>query len=128
QPRWCEVLRTPRFVVVDEIHALVGNKRGADLALSLERLEHLGSKSGSRQSLQRIGLSATCTPLNVAARFLAGEGRPCTIAHVQDHTAMDLIVEPLPPEIDLRGRRLGFMARLVDRLLPELARNRSTLI
>jgi ATP-dependent Lhr-like helicase len=62
-----DILRTLRWVIVDEIHALVGNKRGADLALSLERLP---------AEVQRIGLSATCTPLATVAEFLIGvEGR-----------------------------------------------------
>lgn len=62
-----EALRSVETVIVDEIHALVPNKRGAHLALSLERLERL---SGRR--LQRIGLSATQRPLQEVARFLAG--------------------------------------------------------
>ena len=62
-----EALRSVETVIVDEIHALVPTKRGAHLALSLERLERLcGGK------LQRIGLSATQRPLDEVARFLAG--------------------------------------------------------
>src|SRR5690349_3450263 len=59
------MLRTVRTVIVDEIHALAGDKRGAHLALSLERLEAL-----VEQPLQRIGLSATQKPLEDIARFL----------------------------------------------------------
>jgi ATP-dependent Lhr-like helicase len=62
-----EVLRTVDTVIVDEIHALVPTKRGAHLALSLERLEALTQKR-----LQRIGLSATQRPLEEVARFLGG--------------------------------------------------------
>jgi len=62
-----EALRSVETVIVDEIHALVPTKRGAHLALSLERLERL---CGRR--LQRIGLSATQRPLDEVARFLAG--------------------------------------------------------
>jgi ATP-dependent Lhr-like helicase len=65
-----ETLRPIETVVVDEIHALAPTKRGAHLALSLERLEHL---CGRR--LQRIGLSATQRPLDEVARFLGGAGR-----------------------------------------------------
>ena len=61
-----EVLRSIDTVIIDEIHALVPTKRGAHLALSLERLEHLCS------GLQRIGLSATQRPLDEVARFLGG--------------------------------------------------------
>ena len=62
-----EALRSVETVVVDEIHALVSTKRGAHLALSLERLEHLCGRP-----LQRIGLSATQRPLEEVARFLGG--------------------------------------------------------
>src|ERR1700729_213828 len=62
-----EGLRSVETVIVDEIHALVPSKRGAHLALSLERLEAL---TGRR--LQRIGLSATQRPLEGGARFLGG--------------------------------------------------------
>jgi ATP-dependent Lhr-like helicase len=63
-----ETLRTARTVIVDEIHALVRDKRGSHLALSLERLEALCG-----QPLQRIGLSATQKPIEKTARFLVGE-------------------------------------------------------
>jgi ATP-dependent Lhr-like helicase len=66
-----EALRTVETVIVDEIHALVPTKRGAHLALSLERLETLVHASGGRR-LQRIGLSATQRPLEEVARFLGG--------------------------------------------------------
>ncbi|ACG73015.1 DEAD/H associated domain protein [Anaeromyxobacter sp. K] len=62
-----EGLRTVETVIVDEIHALVPSKRGAHLALSLERLEQLAGRP-----LQRIGLSATQRPLDEVARFLGG--------------------------------------------------------
>ena len=62
-----EVLATIDTVIVDEIHALVPTKRGAHLALSLERLEHLCGRK-----LQRIGLSATQRPLEEVAQFLGG--------------------------------------------------------
>ncbi len=62
-----EALRTVETVIVDEIHALVPTKRGAHLALTLERLEALTARP-----LQRIGLSATQRPLEEVARFLGG--------------------------------------------------------
>ena len=68
-----ESLRTVETVIVDEIHALVPSKRGAHMALSLERLEALVAQSGGRR-LQRIGLSATQRPLEEVARFLGGAG------------------------------------------------------
>ena len=66
-----EALRMVETVIVDEIHALVPSKRGAHLALSLERLEALVQTSAGRR-LQRIGLSATQRPLEEVARFLGG--------------------------------------------------------
>jgi ATP-dependent Lhr-like helicase len=68
-----EALRTVDTVIVDEIHALVPTKRGAHLALSLERLEAL-----TKRRLQRIGLSATQRPLEEVARFLGGVEGPGT--------------------------------------------------
>src|SRR6185312_8113441 len=62
-----EALRTVETVIVDEIHSLVPTKRGAHLALSLERLQAV-----ARKPLQRIGLSATQRPLEEVARFLGG--------------------------------------------------------
>jgi ATP-dependent Lhr-like helicase len=66
-----EGLRSVETVIIDEIHALVPTKRGAHLALSLERLEALVRASG-RGRVQRIGLSATQRPLEEVARFLGG--------------------------------------------------------
>ena len=67
-----EVLRGVEHVIVDEVHAIAGTKRGAHLALSLERLERLRSPDAA--PLQRIGLSATQRPLDAIARFLGGVG------------------------------------------------------
>ncbi len=66
-----EALRTVETVILDEIHALVPSKRGAHLALSLERLEALVLASGGKAP-QRIGLSATQRPLEEVARYLGG--------------------------------------------------------
>ena len=63
-----ETLRGVRWVIVDEIHAMAASKRGAHLALSLERLERL-----TETPPQRIGLSATQRPLEEIARFLGGQ-------------------------------------------------------
>ena len=66
-----ESLRTVDTVIIDEIHALVPTKRGAHLALTLERLEALTKRPGGKR-IQRIGLSATQRPLEEVARFLGG--------------------------------------------------------
>ncbi|MDE3063987.1 MAG: DEAD/DEAH box helicase, partial [Acidobacteriota bacterium] len=74
-----EALRTVETVIVDEIHALVPTKRGAHLALSLERLEAL-----TKRPLQRIGLSATQRPLEEVAHFLGGVEISAEVAAVQE--------------------------------------------
>jgi len=70
-----KMLRTVRTVIVDEIHALAGNKRGAHLALSLERLEALCERPPTR-----VGISATTKPIDVLTSFLTGvTSAPCTV-------------------------------------------------
>jgi ATP-dependent Lhr-like helicase len=80
------MLKTARVVIVDEIHAVLQSRRGAHLALSLERLDHV---CGRR--LQRIGLSATQKPIDEVARFLTPE--PCTIVDKGHRRTLDLGVE-----------------------------------
>ena len=88
------MLKTARSVIVDEIHAVAPNKRGAHLALSLERLAALCG-----DSLQRIGLSATQNPIRSIADFLAGaaaDGRPAAEVAIIDaghHRRRDLSLE-----------------------------------
>ena len=65
------MLATARSLIVDEIHALLGDKRGSHLALSMERLDHLIMSRGG-EPLQRIGLSATQKPIELVARYLVG--------------------------------------------------------
>ena len=78
-----------RTVIVDEIHALAPNKRGAHLALSLERLEALTGRA-----LVRIGLSATQAPIEAVARFLVGaRDAPCTIVDLGHTRTRDLAIE-----------------------------------
>ena len=86
-----KMMRTVRTVIVDEIHALVRDKRGSHLALSLERLESL-----TGGPVQRVGLSATQKPLEQVARFLVGEGRECTLVDSGTFRELDLGVE-IPP-------------------------------
>ena len=123
QPAATEYFTGVRWVIVDEIHALVGSKRGADLALSLERLGTLTATEP-----QRIGLSATCAPLEEAAHFLAGAERPCAIAEIRERTPLELTVEPLVFSGASEFSGGGFLARLVARLEPELLAYRTTLL
>jgi ATP-dependent Lhr-like helicase len=93
-----EVLRSVRWVIVDEIHALAGSKRGAHLALSLERLEAI-----AHEPPQRIGLSATQRPLEEIGRFLGGQTeagpRPVTIVDAGHRKPME--VEVVVPVEDM---------------------------
>ena len=89
------ILRTVRTLILDEIHAVVDDRRGAHLALSVERLAAL-----TKQSLQRIGLSATQKPIEEVARFLVGAcavdntGNPdCVIIDIGHRREMDLTIE-----------------------------------
>ncbi|HEV2076180.1 MAG TPA: DEAD/DEAH box helicase, partial [Thermoleophilaceae bacterium] len=80
-----ETLADVEWAIVDEIHAVAQTKRGAHLALTLERLEHLAGRE-----LQRIGLSATQRPLEEVGRFLAGAGRKFTVVDAGLRKPLDL--------------------------------------
>ena len=102
-------LATVDTVIVDEIHALAGTKRGAHLALSLERLEALVARP-----LQRIGLSATARPLPEVARFLGGasgaranKARPVTIVDAGSRKVFDLKVEVPVEDMSRMGEAPG---------------------
>src|SRR5258708_2763503 len=88
------LLGTVRTVMVDEVHAVLGDKRGSHLALSLERLDVLCS--GGASTLQRIGLSATQKPVEDVGRFLAGAGRPRVLVDEGHRREIDVAVE-IPP-------------------------------
>jgi ATP-dependent Lhr-like helicase len=81
------MLRTIRTVIVDEIHAMLRDKRGSHLALSLERLQALAGP------YQRIGLSATQRPLADVGHFLVGAGRDCALVDAGHLRALDLAIE-----------------------------------
>ena len=94
-----ETLRNIRFVIVDEVHAVAGSKRGAHLALSLERLERL-----TAEQFQRIGLSATQRPMEEIGRFVSGD-RPIEI--VDAGRAKQLDLEVVVPVEDMREPGAG---------------------
>jgi ATP-dependent helicase Lhr and Lhr-like helicase len=105
-----ETLAGVDTVIVDEVHAVAGSKRGAHLAVSLERLEHLRAAAGAAAPLQRIGLSATQRPLDEVARFLGGgvvDGagwapRPVDVVEVASEKVFDLeVVVPVEDMGDL---------------------------
>jgi ATP-dependent helicase Lhr and Lhr-like helicase len=112
------ILSGVEAVIVDEIHALAGTKRGAHMALSMERLEGLVAKAGN-DSPQRIGLSATQRPLTEVARFLGGQHtrpddplkfvpRPVTIVDTGIRKTLDLqIIVPVEDMAELGKPVIG---------------------
>ncbi|WP_436970438.1 Lhr family helicase [Micromonospora tulbaghiae] len=129
-------LRGVDTVIVDEVHAVAGTKRGAHLALSLERLDALLERPA-----QRIGLSATVRPIDVCARFLGG-ARPVDVVQppanktievsvqvpVEDMTRLD---EQEPPEDDLGGlapRRPSIWPAVEERVFALIRAHRSTIV
>jgi ATP-dependent helicase Lhr and Lhr-like helicase len=114
-----EVLRGVEYVIVDEVHAIAGSKRGAHLALSLERLEALRPQPPQRlvadtapsPRMQRIGLSATQRPLETIARFLGGIGSDREVSVVDTGARKALELQVIVPVDD--------MAALGEVLLPD---------
>src|SRR5579872_4799667 len=118
-----EILRTVETVIVDEIHAVADDKRGAHLALSLERLDHLTGKA-----LTRIGLSATQKPIELVAHFLSGAAQQDpVIVQIGHRRELDLAIE-------VPGSELGPVAsnemwgEIYDRIAALATQHRSTLI
>jgi ATP-dependent Lhr-like helicase len=114
------MLRTARVVIVDEIHAVLQSRRGAHLALTLERLDHVCGRK-----LQRVGLSATQKPIEEVARFLTRE--PCTIVDRGHKRKMDLAVEvPGSPLEAVMSHEVW--KEIYDRLVALVEAHRTTLI
>jgi ATP-dependent Lhr-like helicase len=117
------MLGTTRTVIVDEIHALAGNKRGTHLAVSLERLVAF---CGGR--LLRIGLSATQKPIEEVARFLVGTNQnDCAIIDTGHHRPRDLALElpSSPLEAVISAEVWG---QVYDRLVELIEAHRTTLV
>jgi ATP-dependent helicase Lhr and Lhr-like helicase len=125
-----------RTVILDEVHSVAATKRGAHLALTLERLDAL-----LPHPAQRIGLSATVRPVEEVARFLAG-GRPVTVVHPPSSKKLDLrVVVPVPdlatigePTDDLSGpaaadpRRASIWPHVEERVVDLVSEHTSTLV
>ena len=125
QPAWITHFASVRHIIVDEIHALVPTKRGADLAVSLERLA-----AAAQSDPCRIGLSATCRPPEPVARFLVGPTRPCTILQPPPPPSQkrpDLEVASLIQADEEPHRGLTYR-RLLRRLDSEIDAGRTTVI
>jgi ATP-dependent helicase Lhr and Lhr-like helicase len=124
--RW---LASAGTVIVDEIHAVAADKRGAHLALSLERLDALAGRP-----LQRIGLSATQRPIEEIARLLVGAahtdaaGNPsCTIVDVGHRRALDLAIEIPDQEIGPIATH-ELWAAVYDRIAALVRAHRTTIV
>ena len=118
-----EILRSVETVIVDEIHAVADDKRGAHLALSLERLEALTDRP-----LVRIGLSATQKPIELVAHFLAGSGRPDpVIVQIGHQRTIDIAVEVPRSELSAVATH-EMWDEIYDRLAQLVEQHRSSLL
>jgi ATP-dependent Lhr-like helicase len=114
------MLKTARAVIVDEIHAVLQSRRGAHLALSLERLDHVCGRK-----LQRIGLSATQKPIDEVARFLTQEN--VAIVDKGHKRRLDIAVEvPSSPLEAVMSHEVW--KEIYDRLVSLIESHRTTLI
>ena len=136
-----QTLQWVRWVIIDEVHAVAGSKRGAHLALSMERLEEI-----THISPQRIGLSATQRPLETIATFLVGgestesgwKARPVSIVDVPQDRELDLeIVVPVedmtepgePDPLDPQGATSrSIWPAVYPKLLAEIESHQSTIV
>jgi ATP-dependent Lhr-like helicase len=125
------MLRAATTVIVDEIHAVAGNKRGSHLALTLERLAHV-----AEQPVQRIGLSATQRPIDIVARLLVGagpdrsepDGSPrCSIVDSGHRRELDLGLE-LPSDELGAVATTEQMAEITDLIAGHVHEHRTTIV
>ena len=116
------MLATARTVIVDEIHSVVETRRGAHLALSLERLDHAAGRR-----LQRIGLSATQRPIESIAAWLSGAGGAATVVDEGHRREMDLDLE-LPGSPLQAVMSAEVWSEIYDRLADLIRENRTTLV
>src|SRR3954462_15494407 len=132
-----EILEGAETVIVDEIHAVAQTKRGAHLAVTLERLiEQAG------RDVQRVGLSATQNPLEEVGRFMVGPSRRCTVVDtgvrkpldLKIHVPVESMVEPEQLDIELEpfhrqeATRKSIWPAMYPELLKLVKEHRSTLI
>ncbi len=116
------MLRNVRTIIVDEIHAVAGNKRGSHLTLTLERVAHV-----AQAPVQRVGLSATQRPIDAIARLLVGAGQQCAIVDTGHKRALDLALEL--PDDELGAVATGSqMAQILDLITAHVCEHRTTLV
>ncbi|HZP46505.1 MAG TPA: DEAD/DEAH box helicase [Candidatus Binataceae bacterium] len=134
--RFREKLRAVRYVIVDELHAVAGTKRGAHLMVTLERLDRLIRRSGGTRPV-RIGLSATLNPIATLGHFLAGseitregglEPRPVRIVRADDAPRqLDLQIIAPGPEVGALATHQHWEA-MYESMAKLVAEHRTTLI
>ena len=135
-----ENLRHVRTIIVDEIHAVADDKRGAHLALTLERLDALvtgenclspgQSLTGLSTPPQRIGLSATQNPIELVANFLTGihqDRKPATIVQVGQRRELDIAIEVPSDELN-SVTNSKMWTEIFDKLAAYAQNHRSTLV
>jgi ATP-dependent helicase Lhr and Lhr-like helicase len=125
QPRWQGHWCGVEHLIVDEVHALVPTKRGADLAVSLERLAAYAARDPIR-----VGLSATCQADGAAARFLVGSARSCRVveaARPPGAAALEIEVASLIAPDEAPHGGLAYH-RLLKHLRHAIGRNRTTVV
>ena len=116
------ILHDVETVIVDEIHAVADDKRGAHLTLSLERLDLLANRP------TRIGLSATQKPIEEIAHFLTGAGRPApAVVNIGHRRKLDLAVEVPPSELGPVASN-EMWGEIYDRIAELALQHRSTLV
>ncbi|MGB2712042.1 MAG: DEAD/DEAH box helicase, partial [Conexibacter sp.] len=131
-----EILAGAQWAILDEIHAVAGTKRGAHLALTLERLDALAERD-----VQRIGLSATQNPLEEVGRFMVGPQRACRIVDtgvrkpldLQIHVPVESMVEPdagveIDPLAGGEATRRSIWPAIYPELLKLIQQHRSTIL
>ncbi|QEC46573.1 DEAD/DEAH box helicase [Baekduia soli] len=139
-----DILRDVEAVIVDEIHAVASTKRGAHLALTLERLA-AGVQSEHGRDPQRIGLSATQNPLEEVGRFMVGPRRSCTVVDTGIRKPLDLRIQvpvesmiepeqstghldPLDPVVGGESTRKSIWPAMYPQILELVREHRSTIV
>jgi ATP-dependent Lhr-like helicase len=117
-----ELLRDVETVIIDEIHAIADDKRGAHLAISLERLDELAHRKPVR-----IGLSATQKPIDLVAEFLAGNSGKPEVVNIGHKRRLDFAIE-VPPSPLSAVMTHEMWDEIYDRLVQLIGQHRSTLI
>ncbi|MBV9638464.1 MAG: ATP-dependent helicase [Mycobacteriaceae bacterium] len=124
-----DTLAGVQTVIVDEVHAVAGTKRGSHLALSLERLDMLSAATGRcahGRPAQRIGLSATVRPAEEVARFLSGHARTTIVAPRADKTFDMSVVVPVPDMANLENNTIW--PDVEQRIADLIEAHRSTIV